>query len=204
MNLEFFENAPPWQRYLFIGLVFALVIGLYVWLLYLPKHDEYKRLAAAVDRLNNEIQVAEAKVRRLDELKRRYEMLKARLEELKEQLPTDREVTGLLKQISDKVLQAGLRFKVWKPEPRKTQGDLYEEIPIHVEVLGGYHNVGMFFSHVSRLPRIVNLKDIEMGKPVSMRGITVVHVKFKAVTFAAAESKAGKTGASRQGGGRVR
>jgi type IV pilus assembly protein PilO len=53
-------------------------------------------------------------------------------------------------------------------EPEK----FYEELPIKVELAGGYHNVLSFFDQVARLPRIVNIEDISMGeaKDVKVRG----------------------------------
>ena len=51
-------------------------------------------------------------------------------------------------------------------EPEK----FYEELPIKVELAGGYHNVLSFFDQVARLPRIVNIEDISMGEVKDVKG----------------------------------
>jgi type IV pilus assembly protein PilO len=39
----------------------------------------------------------------------------------------------------------------------------YDEIPVDVQIVGGYHNIALFFERVARLPRIVNIEDVVMG-----------------------------------------
>lgn len=39
----------------------------------------------------------------------------------------------------------------------------YDEIPVDVEIIGGYHNIALFFERVAKLPRIVNIENIVMG-----------------------------------------
>jgi type IV pilus assembly protein PilO len=51
-------------------------------------------------------------------------------------------------------------------EPEK----FYEELPIKVQLAGGYHNVLSFFDQVARLPRIVNIEDISMGEAKDVKG----------------------------------
>ena len=107
----------------------------------------------------------------------------------KEQLPEEKEVSELLKQISELGLRSGLEILLWKPEARKTQPEgLYVEIPVRVEVLAEYHRLGDFFSHISRLPRLVNISDIHLRKDLkNMEGI--INAKFTARTFASVETK---------------
>ncbi len=51
-------------------------------------------------------------------------------------------------------------------EPEK----FYEDIPIKVQIAGGFHNTLSFFGQVARLPRIVNVEDIAMGDAKEARG----------------------------------
>jgi len=46
----------------------------------------------------------------------------------------------------------------------------YEEIPIKVQLAGGFHNTVYFFDQVARLPRIVNIEDIAMADAKDVRG----------------------------------
>ena len=186
MDLSAFENLPGWQRGLLIGVLYVFVLGGIAWFVIYPAFEKKGVLQTAVKNMESQNAKDEAKVRRLPELKKENERLQAMLTELKAKLPSDREVTSLLQQVSDLGNQSGLRFKTWKPGQRKSQGDLYEEIPIAIQVVGGFHNVGIFFNHISRLDRIVNVSAIVMDKPVYERGILTISVACTATTFASA------------------
>jgi type IV pilus assembly protein PilO len=129
------------------------------------------------------------KVRKLDELRVEYEKLKLQLAALKQIMPEEKEVSVLLKQISDLGLTSGLVIVLWKPTSRIQDPEgVYVEIPVQVEVLGGYHDLGVFYSHISRLPRIVNISNIKLTNPkrskIEKQVITAV---FTASTFSAVE-----------------
>lgn len=193
MDLSAFENLPGWQRGLVIGVLYVFVLGGIAWFVVYPAFEKKGVLQTEVNNMASQNAKDEAKVRRLPELKKENERLQAMLTELKAKLPNDREVTSLLQQVSDLGNQSGLRFKTWKPGQRKSQGDLYEEIPIAIQVVGGFHNVGIFFNHISRLDRIVNISDIVMEKPVYERGILTIGVSCTATTFASAEKGGAET-----------
>jgi len=183
------KNLPPYLRVIVASIPSLILIILFVVLFYLPKNKEIKDLNTKISKLDSEIKSSEVKVKRLDALIAENALLKARLLELQEQLPQEKEVSGLLKQISDLGLKSGLEIILWRPEDRRADpSGLYVEIPVKVEVLTGYHNLGVFFSYISRLPRIVNISDLELG--VSGRGLqegeNFISAKFTAITFASA------------------
>jgi type IV pilus assembly protein PilO len=59
-----------------------------------------------------------------------------------------------------------------KAPPPKPAGPekFYEDIPIKVQLAGGFHNTVSFFEQVARLPRIVNVEDIVMGDAQDVKG----------------------------------
>jgi type IV pilus assembly protein PilO len=100
-------------------------------------------------------------------------------------------VSGLLRQIQGLVNKAGLTLRLWKPDKRKPHSSgLYEEIPISLELKGGYHNVAMFFDSVSKLTRIVNMLNVKMDQAKPGAGnVMDINIKVTAMTFAAVEKK---------------
>lgn len=76
-------------------------------------------------------------------------------------LPTRNETPGLLDDITYVGTSAGLTFRLinWENEIPK---EFYTELPIKIEVSGGYHNIGEFVSKVAGLPRIVTMHDFEL------------------------------------------
>ena len=166
----------------------VLIIA-FVFLVYLPNNEKIDQLNTRSAKLTSEIAAGQEKVKRLDALIAENTVLKKKLTELRKQLPQEKEVSGLLKQISGLGLKSGLDIILWKPQPKKTDPEgLYVEIPVRVEVVTGYHQLGVFFSHISRLQRLVNISDISLVAKQGERGVTRITSKFMARTFAYAES----------------
>jgi type IV pilus assembly protein PilO len=88
--------------------------------------------------------------------------LRRRLELAKGRLPSEREIPGLYRQLSDLALQAGLAVALFAPKPAEDK-ETVTEIPIAVSAEGTYHQLGGFFSRIGRIPRIVNLGDFRLA-----------------------------------------
>ena len=88
------------------------------------------------------------------------------------QLPGKTEVPSLLVDISQTGLAAGLQERLFQPGT-ETRKDFYAELPIKIQLTGGYHEFGLFVSGIAALPRIVTLHDIEItrsGRTTSRKG----------------------------------
>ena len=79
------------------------------------------------------------------------------------QLPGRTEVPSLLVDISQTGLAAGLQERLFQPGS-ETRTDFYAELPIKIQLTGGYHEFGEFVSGIAALPRIVTLHDIEISR----------------------------------------
>jgi len=190
MNINFnkIKNLPANIQTLIASAPALILILLFVFLVFLPKYKEIKTLGAKIAKLDQDISSSEVMVKKLDILIEENKVLNAKLAKFQEQLPEEKEVSELLKQISESGLQAGLEILLWKPEAKKMSPDnLYVEIPVKVEVRTGYHNLGVFFSAVSRLPRLVNISDLDLRVKKGLKGKGpegLITAAFTARTFA--------------------
>ncbi len=96
------------------------------------------------------------------------EPLKLQLKEMKQSfgamlrlLPNKTEIEGLLVDISQAGLAAGLEFELFKPNA-EVPAEFYAVKPITITVTGTYHQFGEFISAVAALPRIVTQHNITM------------------------------------------
>jgi type IV pilus assembly protein PilO len=192
-KLNKLRNLPVIVQVLIAAAPSLLIIALFVFLVYMPKNREMTTLQAKIVKLDSDISNAESKIRRLDDLIVENSMLREKLALLKEQLPEEKEVSVLLKQISELGQKAGLEILLWRPEARKTNPEgLYVEIPVRVEVRTGYHNLGDFLSQISRLPRLVNISDLSLTKKGRRRRSVsgdAITAKFTARTFASIDAR---------------
>ncbi|MEZ5493560.1 MAG: type 4a pilus biogenesis protein PilO [Pseudomonadales bacterium] len=106
------------------------------------------------------------------------EAYRAQMKEMKEsfealvlQLPKDTEVPGLLDDISNTGQTSGLNIDAIKLLPEK-KADFYVELPIDIQVSGGYHDFATFVSGIAGLPRIVTLHDFVIAPAGSTKGAT--------------------------------
>lgn len=182
------KNLPPAVRIILIFLPIVIIVPVFYFAVYSSRVQTAAKLDKDITALNNDINVSNIKASKLEELRKENLMLQARLKELKEQLPDEKEVSSLLKEISDLGSKSGLNILYWKPGERKANpSGLYEDIPMKVEASGGYHDLGIFFSHISNLKRIVNISGIKMSDPKIDRGSVIIKTSFTATTFAATE-----------------
>ena len=179
-----------------------ILLGLFVWFVFIPNNDEISQLEETIAGLQNDINIRRVMVRHLEELKVENRLLEERLALLQKKFPSEAEVEVFLKQVSDLGEKAGLNFKLWKPSERRVHPSrLYLEVPVAVEVSGEYHALGIFFDQISHLPRIVNWSDIKMGNAKLDKNRVMIETSFLATAFAtvpagaepaAAEEKKGK------------
>ncbi len=188
------KELPLYGKIIISFLPAVIIMAVFIFLLILPKHREIKALEAKIATQENEIAKDQAKAERLSELTLENDRLRKRLDLLKQQLPEEKEVSSLLRQVSDLCVRAGLKVTLWKPEQRKLHpsGIVYE-IPVRVELQGSYHSLGSFFSSLTKLNRIVNVSDIKLTNPKPDRGHAVLKISFTATTFSAVpEEEIGK------------
>lgn len=195
MAIEIDMKKLPSYTKIIISLLPAVILSLVVIILIvMPKQKEIKALDKKIDEQNNQIASSQAKAAKLDILIRENERLLNRLNELKEQLPEEKEISSLLKQVSDLCIASGLEMKSWRPGAKKTHpsGIVYE-IPVSVIVSGTYHDFGSFLSSLTRLNRIVNVTNIQVGTPQLIKGSNVLQISFTASTFSSVpEAEAAK------------
>ncbi|MEX0733655.1 MAG: type 4a pilus biogenesis protein PilO [Steroidobacteraceae bacterium] len=79
------------------------------------------------------------------------------------QLPGRTEVPSLLVDISQTGLAAGLQERLFQPAG-ESKMDFYAELPIKIQLTGGFHEFGLFVSGIAALPRIVTLHDLEITR----------------------------------------
>jgi type IV pilus assembly protein PilO len=107
----------------------------------------------------------------LPDYQQQLAQIEAELEDMIRQMPTKEEVASLLIDISQTGLASGLEFRLFKPGA-PIRKDFYSELPINIEVIGKYEELGLFVSGLASLPRIVTVHDVSIipeGKEGKMR-----------------------------------
>ncbi len=186
------QKIPSKTRYISFGVFIVVLLVLFVWQAHIPMTNQIKQLEKDLKGLQATISENDAKIRKLDQLRAEVKVLEERLRVLTEQLPPGSEVSGLLRQLQNLVSQSGLSLKLWRPDKRRPHpSGLYEEIPITVELTGGYHDTALFLDRVSKMTRIVNMLNLKMTGATMNKssGAIEIRISSTAMTFAAVEKK---------------
>jgi len=177
--IEKIEALPKNQRILIFCGVFVVLIGAFVYFSFLPKYKTIDRLEAQYQQLEAELAAVKKDAQRREKFLKKYAEAQKQFKKVMRQLPEKKEIPSLLESISQSGQDVGLEFVLFQPRG-ETKKDFYAEISVGISVLGGYHDVARFFDRVSRLSRIVNIKDIKMT-PVGKEGS--LNTSCTAVTY---------------------
>jgi len=91
---------------------------------------------------------------------------------LLKQLPNAAEMESLLVDINQSGLGRGLQFELFKPGSEVVK-DFYAELPITINVTGGYHDFGAFAGDIAKLPRIVTLNEVNITPVAKSNGLAL-------------------------------
>jgi type IV pilus assembly protein PilO len=163
------------------AVVAALIAGFY-FLVFAPKSEKIKGLKSQKASLQADVKKAEDAAKNLKKHEAELAEAEKRFEQISIVLPKTKEIPALLTAISDHGTSAGLDFNSFTPGNETTQ-DFYAEIPISIQVRGPYHNVGYFLDQVSKLERIVTVKDITIGGPQLVEGEMLLSSSCNLLTY---------------------
>jgi type IV pilus assembly protein PilO len=149
------------QRILICVGTFLLFGGLFFYLVYMPKSTKLDELKNNYDSLETRLLKAKADAGKLAKLQEEYKEAQGKFRFVLQLLPDKKEIPSLLENVSNSGRRAGLEFLLFQPT-QEVLRDFYAEIPVKIQVSGGYHNLAMFFDKVARLSRIVNVSNISI------------------------------------------
>lgn len=158
-NLDF-RNAGAWPqsvKMVFCVLLFGILVLAGWYFIVYDQQEDLGRRVTQEEGLKREFHEKQTKVANLAALKQQLDDMRDILRQLLRQLPSKTEMPGLLVDISQTALSAGLETQLFQPGAESIKEGFYAEKPIALRMLGTYHQFGTFISGVAALPRVVIL-----------------------------------------------
>ena len=106
-------------------------------------------------------EIKQNKAVNLEDYRNQLKQIESSLGEMIRQMPTKAEVANLLVDITQTGLASGLEFQLFKPAAEVSK-EFYTELPINIQVIGGYEQLALFVSGLASLPRIVTVHDVNI------------------------------------------
>ncbi len=157
------EKLSKVQRILIFACVFIAIIAIFVFVLYKPKLAQIGNLRSQLKTLEQKLVIAKKNAADLEKFQKMMQEAEVQFKTAMKALPEKEEIPSLLTSISRSGQDVGLEFLLFEPKS-EVRKEFYAEIPVAMKVKGGYHDLAIFFDKVARLSRIVNIKNISMGR----------------------------------------
>ena len=180
--LDFLLDLSAAQRRLVYGGVGALIVAAYISWFYLPRSQEIAEMRYTIQELEAERTQLRKTLASRKHIEAESRTVEAAFNTAQTQLPEQKEIPELLRQVSRLGQDAGLEVLLFRQQPEQIR-DLYTEVPVQMSVRGKYHDIALFFDQVGRLDRIVNVADVSMTEPRLAGNQVAVDASFSATTY---------------------
>jgi type IV pilus assembly protein PilO len=196
----------PW-RYMAALMLFmpAVIIVAAYFLLFDAQLREKKRLDAEVKGLRQELLKVTAMKNSMEKTRREYAALNAELHYRLRQMPEEKEVPNLLRQVSLVARETKTHMKYFAPKESGAR-EFYLELPFEMRYTGSYHSIGYFFDGIRKLERIIHITSFsleakEAGQKGALAGscLAKTYVFMKEPLPPASGGVGSRTGAGRPG-----
>ena len=177
------ERLPFWGQIVLMLTLAAGIVGIAYYLY--PNIQEKNREIASIQKqledMNAKIVEGRAIEQKLPEFEQEVANLQRKLGDIQQILPTDTETGDLLRWIKNMTDQSNLGLKTFAPGSLRPV-DFYKEFPIEMDVVGRYHDMGIFLDRVSKYSRIINVDNLRMSANAG-GGEKTIRASFTATTF---------------------
>lgn len=174
------ELTPP-QRILLFVITLALLGGGFYFLKYKDQAANIRRLQTSVSEQEKKLVALKQAAVEVDKLKLELAESEEKLKQVLSFLPDQKEIPGLLDNISQLGAEVGLENILFQPQPEQPR-EFHAAIPIRLDIVGTYHELGVFLDRLSKLNRILKVENLNLtrqkdGSDLQV-GATVVTYRF--------------------------
>jgi type IV pilus assembly protein PilO len=169
------------QLSVFAGLALGVLLAAYfIWPDLGQKRQTIATLEEEWSEKERKITEGRAIEARLPEIEREIARLEDQLRDIQQILPTDRETGDLLRWIKNLGDQSNLDLKSFAPGTLSPK-EFYKEFPIEMQMVGRYHDLGIFLDRISKYSRIINVDNLRVGS--AKESGKTISVSLTATTF---------------------
>ena len=169
---------PMWQKLLTLAATFTAMLGLYVYLGWMPLQDEITQQESQKQLQQTLLTKNQKLAHDLPRKQKEYAELEKQLKVALNMLPKQSQIPDLLENVSWAGKDSGLEFSDFKPGPEVTR-QIYAEVPVALNISGSFRQLLTFLKRVGEMPRIVDVKNLTLSQgkdgDLSVRGQAVTY-----------------------------
>lgn len=188
LNLEFLHKLSTSKKILILIAIVVAIGGLYYYFLFTPKYKHLTKIQTKYKKAQLTLSQTKQVASQLKQFEEEIAALRIDFKIAARKLPNSREIPRLLMKITKLGKEAGLEFLLFQPQAEKPV-EFYAEVPIDIEVIGGYHALSNFFTNICTMPRIVSIGDFDLHDYKVIDNRDTIKTRFKAITYTFIDKK---------------
>jgi len=147
---------------LFVGTLLVMGAGFY-FLKFESQFDKLNQLKSQITGQQQRLVTLKAAAAKVPVLEKEIALSEEELATLLMMLPDQKEIPGLLENISRLGAKVGLENILFQPQPEVTE-EFYAVIPIRLDLVGTFNDVGVFLDSISKLNRILKVQSLTLTR----------------------------------------
>lgn len=162
------KKFPFLKEGIVLTLSFAMITLVFNIWFYSPSKKEIKGLKGDIEKLDGNIadykavaSSAENESKRLQDVVKAYEEMESRLLFSKEQIPSEKEVSNILMELSSP--RPGLTLVSVQTSPLEDKGE-YSRLPLVLQLRGGFQSLGTYLASLENSRRLIGVENINVVK----------------------------------------
>jgi len=171
------------SKRILIYILIPILIGVIFWnKYYAPSMAEIRGLEAKLEQTTKRLEEAKLAQKEIDRVNKEIAEIKKKFYEVSRLLPTEKEIPGLLRNVSSLGNDVHLEFLLFQPQ-KEVIKNFYAEVPVRLKLEGEYLNMEKFIKKLSELPRIINVSKLKFSNP-KMEGTSLkLKVDMQILTY---------------------
>ncbi len=151
---------------------------------------EFDSQLDTLTQLNNQIAAQQSRLVTLKAAAAKVQVLERELSQSEDELakllmllPDQKEIPGLLENVSRLGAKVGLENILFQPQPESVQ-EYYAIIPVRIDLLGTFNDLGVFLDNIAKLNRILKVQSLTLTRQTDKQasllqvGCTMVTYRF--------------------------
>lgn len=176
----------PKDQYRLLGIILVIALGgLYYLYFHRPKSEDLFELEARVEQIEQQNELAEARMKNLDAVREELELSERQFAMLQRLVPAEDEIPAIYEAIASESQSLGLELvSVTPAQPMADTAGYFMRQNWQMEMEGEYHDLGEFLTRVASFSRIVR-PDVQEVRPTheTNSGKQLVSARFALETF---------------------
>ncbi len=167
------------KKLLILFVTVLAIAGGFWYFIYQDNVAKIEQKKKEIEQAKNRLQQLKMAERKSKELEKQVAEAEAKLREMLVYLPDVKEIPSVLEKISQLGSKTGLKQLILF-EPRGEElREFHAAIPIRLEMVGNYDNVGMFFDELAKTDRVIRVREFTMKR----QGSGEVHIDCMVETY---------------------